>query len=248
MADRRTAGSIRARVRAEITEEIKAVARRHLAADGANLSLRAVARDMGMVSSAVYRYFASRDDLLTALIIDAYDAMGEATEKADAAVTDRDDLLGRWLAVAHAVRRWALAQPYEYALIYGSPVPGYAAPQDTVGPSARPVLVMGRILADACRHGLAEPDPLHAPPLPRALRAEVTAIADLVADGVTESVMARGLIAWTEIFGAVSFEVFGRLDKTIDEREAWFDHQARVMAALIGLTTERGRGGDKTQS
>ncbi len=67
-----TAASIRARVRAEMTDEIKNVARRHLATDGANLSLRAVARDLGMASSAVYRYFASRDELLTALIIDAY--------------------------------------------------------------------------------------------------------------------------------------------------------------------------------
>ena len=71
------APSIRARVRAEMIDEIKTVARRHLATDGANLSLRAVARDMGMVSSALYRYFASRDDLLTALIIDAYDKVAE---------------------------------------------------------------------------------------------------------------------------------------------------------------------------
>ena len=69
----------RARVRAELTEEIKAVARRHLAESGAAaLSLRAVARDVGMVSSAVYRYFPSRDDLLTALIVEAYDALGTA--------------------------------------------------------------------------------------------------------------------------------------------------------------------------
>src|SRR2546423_663502 len=71
-----TAASIRSRARAEMIDEIKAAARRHLATDGANLSLRAVARDMGMVSSALYRYFAGRDDLLTALIIDAYDALG----------------------------------------------------------------------------------------------------------------------------------------------------------------------------
>src|SRR5438876_1637356 len=99
-----TAGSIRARVRAELVDEIKAAARRHLAVDGANLSLRAVARDLGMVSSALYRYFASRDDLLTALIVDAYDALGEAAERADAGITKRADLRGRWLAVCHAVR------------------------------------------------------------------------------------------------------------------------------------------------
>ena len=73
--------SLRARVRAELTAEIKETARRHLAAEGAaNLSLRAVARDLGMVSSALYRYFASRDELLTALIVDAYNSMGEAAD------------------------------------------------------------------------------------------------------------------------------------------------------------------------
>src|SRR5690348_11684700 len=105
MADSTTPStSIRARVRAEMTDEIKRVALRHLATDGAALSLRAVARDMGMVSSAIYRYFASRDELLTALIIDAYDAMGAAAEKADAAVEDRTAVVTRWLTVGRALR------------------------------------------------------------------------------------------------------------------------------------------------
>src|SRR5688500_11648060 len=127
-----TAGSIRARVRAQMTDEIKAIARQHLASDGANLSLRAVARDLGVVSSAIYRYFASRDDLLTALILDADNSLGAAVEAADVAARadrDGDDLTGRWLAVCHAVRDWALAAPHEYALVYGSPVPGYRAPE-----------------------------------------------------------------------------------------------------------------------
>src|SRR5262249_35831644 len=118
------AASVRARVRAQMIDEIKATARQHLATDGANLSPRAVARDMGMASSALYRSFASRDDLLTALIIDAYNALGDAVEAGDAEVTDRGDLRGRWLACCHAVRRWALANPAQYALIFGSPVPG----------------------------------------------------------------------------------------------------------------------------
>src|SRR5215469_11240887 len=109
--EQRTAASIRARVRAEMTGEIKQAARRQLATEGANLSLRAIARDLGVVSSALYRYFASRDELLTALIIDAYNAIGEAGEHADAAITERPDLTRRWLAVATAWREWALAHP-----------------------------------------------------------------------------------------------------------------------------------------
>src|SRR5258705_679399 len=116
----------RERVRAELTREIADVARGQLATDGAGgLSLRAVAREVGMVSSAIYRYFPSRDELLTALIVDAFDAVGLAAERADAS-RDADDIRGRWLAVATAVRRWALDHPHQYALVYGSPVPGYA--------------------------------------------------------------------------------------------------------------------------
>src|ERR1700733_12038987 len=124
----------RERARAEIAGEIKVEARRQLATTGAQLSLRAVARELGMVSSALYRYFPSRDDLLTALIIDAYDAMGEVAETAIAAGA-RPRV--RWLAACHAIRGWALAHPHEYSLIYGSPVPGYRAPQATVGPASR---------------------------------------------------------------------------------------------------------------
>src|SRR5664279_1544187 len=123
MVERKTVG-VRARARAEITEQIKRIAREHLAIEGPNLSLRAVARDLGVVSSAVYRYFASRDELLTALIIDAYDSLGEVAERA-AGTPRRRDLTARWAALGRAIRAWARANPHEYALLYGSPVPGY---------------------------------------------------------------------------------------------------------------------------
>jgi AcrR family transcriptional regulator len=226
-----TAASIRARVRAELTEEIKTIARRHLATDGANLSLRAVARDLGMVSSALYRYFPSRDDLLTALIIDAYDALGAAVEAADAAIADRTDLRGRWRASCHAVRDWALAKPAEYALVYGSPVPGYAAPQDTVGPATRTPRVLLRILADGTAAGLLATGP----DLPDPVRADVARLRTDELGGIPEPVLALGTIAWVHLFGAVSFEVFGQLDNVIEARAAYFDHQLEVMADLVGL-------------
>lgn len=232
MTERR-AGSIRARVRAEMVTEIKNAARRQLAENGADLSLRAVARDMDMVSSAVYRYFASRDELLTALILDAYNSLGEACEAAGAKVRNRSDYLGRWLAVAHALRDWSVASPHEYALIYGSPVPGYAAPQDTVEPSIRPVVVLGAILNDAHNAG-ALADVSGKPP-PRVLRAEVRQIKEFVAPDVSEAAMVRALVAWTELFGAISFELFGRFNNTITELGTWYDHQARIMATFLGL-------------
>jgi AcrR family transcriptional regulator len=86
-----------------------------------------------MVSSAVYRYFPSRDDLLTALIIDGYNALGSAAGDADAACRATT----RRLVACRAVRDWALAHPHEYSLVYGSPVPGYQAPEQTAGPATR---------------------------------------------------------------------------------------------------------------
>jgi AcrR family transcriptional regulator len=235
----RTAASIRARVRAQLTTEIKQAARRQLATEGANLSLRAIAREMGMVSSALYRYFAGRDELLTALIIDAYDAIGDAGEHADARVADRSDLIGRWLAVAHAWRDWALASPAEYALIHGSPVPGYAAPQDTVAPASRRFVVVAGILRDGVDAGrLAHPavPPLPGPPITGALRDELSGVASAVGIEPDPQLAALALTAVTELFGALNFELFGQLNNAINERRDWYDHQARTMAALVGLS------------
>ncbi|MGW3806938.1 TetR/AcrR family transcriptional regulator [Micromonospora sp. NPDC005113] len=226
------ASSIRARVRAEMLGEIKAVARRHLATDGANLSLRAVARDMGMVSSAIYRYFPSRDDLLTALIIEAYDALGDAVEAAEA-VPDRLDLRARWQAACRAARDWALAHPAEYALLYGSPVPGYAAPDDTVGPAQRPPLTLVGLLREGLDAGLLSPPP--AGELPAPLHDDLTELADTFFPGMPPALLARGMAGWTQLFGLISFELFGRLNRTVAHRDAYFDHQVGLLADLICL-------------
>src|SRR5439155_20209937 len=112
------------------------------------------ARELGVSSSAVYGYVASRDELLTRLIVTAYGTLGSAAETQEAAV-DRGDLAGRWAAACDAVRGWALANPNEYALIYGTPVPGYIAPAATIAPAAdRVSSVLLRILADAAAGSL----------------------------------------------------------------------------------------------
>ncbi len=224
---------LRARVRAQMVEEIKSVARRHLAAEGANLSLRAVARDLGMVSSAVYRYFASRDDLLTALILDGYNSLGQAVEEAEA-VAPRRDLTARFLAAARGARDWALRHPAEYALLYGSPVPGYAAPQDTVLPATRVQAVLAAILRDGVEAGTVSSRPNER--LPRSLRTELKQVlADPRFAGVPEAVLARGFTAWLHLFGVLSFELFGQLNNVIEERDTFFDYEMRAMVALVGL-------------
>ncbi|GAA4200188.1 TetR/AcrR family transcriptional regulator [Streptosporangium oxazolinicum] len=223
----------RERVRAELTREIADVARGQLAVHGASgLSLRAVAREMGMASSAIYRYFPSRDDLLTALIIDGYDAVGEAVENAEAAVP-REDHAGRWMAVCHAVRDWALAHPHEYALLYGSPVPGYRAPQDTVPAAVRDTVVYSRIVSDAHHAGALNPPGPH-PPVPPSFRDDATRVRELMPD-VPDDVIVRSLIAWTGLFGWISFELFGQFDNVILDRAPIFDHAMRHQARALGL-------------
>jgi AcrR family transcriptional regulator len=217
-------------------DEIKAVARRHLAAEGANLSLRAVARDMGMVSSALYRYFASRDDLLTALIVDGYNSLGEAVERADARVADRAQLRVRWLSATRAVRAWALANPAEYALLYGSPVPGYAAPQDTVAAAARTPVVLARIQADGWASGaVTAPGFRQSAPLPGPVMADMARAGAAVAAGVPEELFHIGLTCWVQLFGLVSFELFGQFNNVIDARAELFDLQMELLADLMGI-------------
>jgi AcrR family transcriptional regulator len=219
-----------------MTTEIKTVARAHLATDGANLSLRAVARDMGMVSSAIYRYFASRDELLTALIVDAYNALGAAVEAADASVSDRGQLRARWLSATRAVRGWALANPAEYALVYGSPVPGYAAPADTIAAAARTPVVLARILADGVESGqLAGAGYRSSVPVAALVRADLARARDAIAADVPEELLLTGLSGWIQMFGVVSFELFGQFNNVIDARAEFFDQQMELMADLMGL-------------
>jgi AcrR family transcriptional regulator len=224
----------RERARAELTREIKEEARRQVAAEGAQgLSLRAVARQLGMVSSAVYRYYPSRDSLLTALIIDAYDSLGAAVESADAG-QPRSDFGGRWRAICHSARDWAVAGPHEYALIYGSPVPGYRAPQETIAPASRAGLILGRLLADAWASRAISAVPA-GPPMSPQLAEQAATLAAAIAPAVPGPVVLRGLIAWTQLFGMISFELFGQFVGIVDPSDDFFSHAVEQMAGYAGL-------------
>lgn len=145
------AQGVRARARAALTDEIKQAATRQIAQGGAaGISLRAIARELGMASSALYRYYSSRDELLTALIVDAYNDVADAAEQA---VREPGDFVAHWVAMASGIRDWARAHPHDYALIYGSPVPGYRAPTETVPAAARVALVALGLLDVGVRTG-----------------------------------------------------------------------------------------------
>jgi AcrR family transcriptional regulator len=225
----------RERVRAELTAEITDAARRQLAEVGAAaLSLRAVARELGMASSALYRYFPSRDDLLTRLIIDGYDALGAAAESADEpGAAPRE----RWLAVCRAVREWARAHPHEYALLYGSPVPGYAAPRDTVPAARRVGVVLGRVLGDAARSG-GLPEAPGAERDPALISDDAVAVLGGEHPALDDAVRLRALLAWSSLYGTISFELFGHFVGSVQDADRYFDRAMDELAQLIGL----GRG------
>lgn len=241
----------RARARRELLREITDAARTQLGEVGAAaLSVRAVTRTLGMAPSAVYRYFPNRDALLTALITDAYAGLGDAAAQAEAAVA-REDLLGRWLAVHRGVRAWALARPHEYALIYGSPVPGYQAPEDTTAPAARVALLLATVAVDAWTSGAADPAAAGAPVLPPGLLDDARTLLAYALDGYPEerrpdpaSVDPRLPLAvvdaWTELFGCVSFELFGHYRRVVESRAEHLDAVALRTAAAVGLRVPAG--------
>ena len=223
---------VRARARAQLLDDVERVAKGHLAESGAaSLSVRAIARDLGLASSALYRYYPSRDALLTQLIIDSYNALGAAVEDAER-VVDRADLPGRYSAICHGVRDWAVANPHEYALIYGSPVPGYAAPDDTIDPAVRTALVLLHLAADIDPARLPG---LSRPPIPRRLSEQITSLADATGVEVDPHVIAAAVGLWAQIFGLVSFELFGTFHNTFDDARELFDHQIRLGTRTLGL-------------
>jgi AcrR family transcriptional regulator len=218
----------RARVRAQLTEEILGAAHEEMVEHGAaGLSLRAVARRLEMVPSAVYRYFPSRDALLTALIVDAYVALADAAESVDQ--PGRLPPLDRWLAVTAGVRRWAHAHRHEWALLYGSPVPGYQGSADTTAASLRVTRVLCQVFVDA------GPQPGHLSPAGPALRDAVAPIEQDLLPGFEPEVVAAALMAWTQVFGMVTLELFGHYVGATTDFDVVFDHSMRVAAGLVGL-------------
>lgn len=223
----------RARVRAELTGEIKQLARKQLAEVGApNLSLRAIARDLGMASSAMYRYFASRDELLTALIIDAYEAIGAEAERADRELGPAEAPL-RWSTACWAAYRWSLANPAEFALIFGTPVPGYVAPPDTIGPAARFTVVLLSIVeqVQSTPQNSQVTSPSGQIPLSDAIRADLVALTDRVGTTVQPELMMIGLHLWVSLIGTISFILFGHFNNVIEDREAFFDTTVEMLGA-----------------
>ncbi|MDQ7993579.1 MAG: TetR/AcrR family transcriptional regulator [Propionicimonas sp.] len=205
----------RERARERTMAEIRALAWKQVEELGAPaLSLRAIARDLGVVSSAIYRYVASRDDLLTALLVEGFSDLAEAADAAEAAVP-ADAYRERWLAICRAMRAWALERPAAWGLLYGGPVPGYFAPQqETSPPGTRVLLRLAAAILEAKAAGRLEPKVGPAAGISQVSPQQRLALEAISADRgvpVDAELVALGILGWTAVLGVISSEVFEQL-------------------------------------
>ncbi|WP_035794557.1 TetR/AcrR family transcriptional regulator [Kitasatospora mediocidica] len=209
----------RERYRAQVQEEIKQHAWGQIATAGASaLSLNAIARQMGMSGPALYRYFANRDELITELIKDAYRSLADTFAARAEAGTDLDGL-------AHALRRWALEDPQRYFLLYGTPVPGYEAPEDTTRITTE---IMAHLL-DACA---AEQPPATPHPLDSQLDNHLAEHRAWAGEHpAPPSALRRALAFWTRLHGVLSLELAGHFTGMGFDPAELYTNEAQALSA-----------------
>ncbi|WP_197517954.1 MULTISPECIES: TetR/AcrR family transcriptional regulator [unclassified Mycobacterium] len=217
--------------REQIEARIIELGRRQLVEGGAaGLSVRAIARDLGMVSSAVYRYVSSRDELLTLLVVDAYTDLADTVDRARETAGEAwsDDVI----AIARAAREWAVADPARWALLYGSPVPGYHAPAERTVPAGTRVV---GALFDAVAAGIATGDIRLTNDLaPQPMSSDFGRIRDEFGFPGDDLVIAKCFLLWAGVLGAISLEVFGQYGTdTLTDPAAVFDTQMRLLVDVL---------------
>jgi AcrR family transcriptional regulator len=231
----------RGRVRAATVQEIKQTARRVLVDHGIDgLSLRAIAREMGMTAPALYRYFPSREDLLGQLIADFYNEVSDELERARDAVPE-DDLGGRLLAVSRTFRCWALLHRREFGMLFGSPIEGFARPHEPGAevdddPAHEAGQRFGSIYAGlVAQLYLVRRFPILADDeIEPALREQLSLWSETFPVSLPLGVMQVFLSCWIRLYGSVCMEAFGHLRFAIADAEPMFEAELRSLAELLG--------------
>jgi AcrR family transcriptional regulator len=226
----------RARLREQTSAEIKAIALKLMAGGGPDaISLRAIAREMGMTAGAIYSYFPTRDDLITTLIGDVYTSAVQAAESARDTVPESDPG-GRIMAWAQAMRAWALANPEGFRLIYGDPVPGYQPPEDGPGKAAELRACTGLIglVAAAWPSARTRQPGGHYdwadfdPGLVAHVREDFPALPPVA--------LAVTLRVWGRMHGLLALEIYGHLRTLIHDPATVYRDEMRDLITSLGLT------------
>jgi AcrR family transcriptional regulator len=221
--------------RANLAEEIKRVAHEQMAEHGtAGVSLRGIARELEITAPAIYNYYPRLDDLITALLVDAFTDLAAALEGAAASApggTSRD----RIFAASLRYRTWALERPIEFQLIYGNPIPGYVAPFEVTAPLARrPFAALGRYFVAAWQSGelsfpYAEAD------LPENVLRHIEAWRYETGTDVPSELLYAVIVGWTRIHGMVTLELFHHTQPSIGDTEALYRHEVNAYLDQLGL-------------
>jgi AcrR family transcriptional regulator len=226
------APTMRERYRAQVRGEVKQAALRQLAESGpGGVSVSAIGKQLGVSGPALYRYFASRDELLTELVIDAYhdlaaalSAAASAGASAAASLAPSPDPRARFEALARAYRSWALAQPHRYRLLFGPPLPGYDAhAQQLVDASQAAMNQLLGVLRELGDHSAAPP--------PRPLAAQLSAWAQAHVPGIDPATALRAVLVWSRLHGLVSLEIAGNFASMGVDPDQVFEAQLATLTA-----------------
>jgi AcrR family transcriptional regulator len=235
------APSRRDRVRAATTAEIKQTARRILVAEGPDaVSLRAIAREMGMTAPALYRYFGSREDLVKHIIADIFTELTAGIRGAIAAadgVAD-GDMTAKVFAACREFRRWSLSHPREYELIFATPLPGLHVQHDEItaesgGQFGNTFFVLMLELWRKQPFPVLPDDQID-PGLAEQLERYRDGLGQLAAD-LPLGLLLVFLRCWVRLYGIVSLEVFGQLSFALEDAEPMFELMLAEMAPMVGL-------------
>jgi AcrR family transcriptional regulator len=210
MAAQQPVANRRQRLRQQTLDEIRARAYSHLERGGpAALSLNAIAREMGMSGPAIYRYFASREQLLATLIVESFDALADALVAAPATAGGRSSE-SRLRALARAYREWALANPHRYRLIFGTSEGSGAVDPERILPAAQKSMAALLVAVSESAAGSAAQAVKDAP-----LRRQLAAwLRDRSPElELAEGTAAIAVLAWTRMHGIVSLEIDGFFDQ-----------------------------------
>jgi AcrR family transcriptional regulator len=233
--------SRRDRVRAATTDEIKLTARRILVEDGPDaVSLRAIAREMGMTAPALYRYFGSHEDLIKHVVADIFTELTDSLRAAiaDAGAAAGGDLTAKVIAAAREFRRWSLSHQREFGMLFGTPLPGVNVEQDEI------IAECGEKFGSTFFVLILELWRKHPFPVPpdeeidRGLGEQLEryrqGLGEL-ASGLPRGLLLTFLRCWVRLYGIVSLEVFGHLGFALDDAEPMFELMLADIAPLLGL-------------
>jgi AcrR family transcriptional regulator len=233
----------------DLQDAILAVAYKQIAKNGAAaLSLRAIARELGVTAPAIYNYYHRRDNLVTALILEAYSSLGKSQRSAVSQV-DKNDLAAQLSALGLAYRDWAITYPQRYQLIFGTPIPHYEAPQDTTVPAAawalQPLIKVLALLQEVRRLRMD-----YYPTLSAALEQMLSAWQSFIIDDVVEDdrvkrpgkeALYMALVIWSRVHGLVMLEIGGQLPSFISDPGEIFKRELTYLVNQLVIDDGKGR-------